>query len=238
MDFSFLKDDLTYLLWGTFPEGPPGGALLTLLLSLGSGMASAVLGLVFGVLLVLLRGPALAILTAVLGLLRAIPVLMLIFWTYFLLPLLVGVSVPGVFSVMAALSLISGAYLAHSVAAGIRGVGTGQWNAALAMGFSRWGALRHIVLPQSLQMMLPSFINQWVTLVKDSSLAYIVGVNELSFLATQVNARVMVHPMEVFLFGGAVYWVLCTLLDLASRCAARAARNPVLDRKATSPITP
>lgn len=222
MDFSFLQTDLTYLLWGTFPEGPPGGALLTVLLSAGSGAASAVLGLGLGVLLVLLRGPALHLLTATLGFLRAIPVLMLIFWTYFLLPVVFGLDVPGVFSVMAALALVSGAYLAHGVAAGIRGVDAGQWTAGLSLGFTRWGALRHLVLPQALQMMLPSFINQWVTLVKDSSLAYIVGVGELSFLAAQVNARVMVHPAEIFLFVGGIYWLACSALDLAARSAARA----------------
>jgi polar amino acid transport system permease protein len=92
----------------------------------------------------------------------------------------------------------------------------------MALGFTRWGALRHVVLPQALRMMLPSFINQWVTLVKDSSLAYIVGVPELSFLATQVNARVMVHPAEVFLCVGAVYWLLCSALDGVARRLARA----------------
>ncbi|VFR25072.1 Glutamate transport membrane-spanning protein [plant metagenome] len=221
MDFSFLRNDLSYLLWGTFPEGPPGGALLTVLLSVGGGITSALLGLLFGVLLAMLRGPALALLTTVLGFLRAIPVLMLIFWTYFMLPIVFGLDVPGVLSVMLALALVSGAYLGHGVAAGIRGVGTGQWNAAQALGFSRWGALRHVVLPQALRMMLPSFINQWVTLIKDSSLAYIVGVPELSFLATQVNARVMVRPAEIFLFVGAVYWLLCTALQLGATQLAR-----------------
>ncbi|MBK1615046.1 ABC transporter permease [Rubrivivax gelatinosus] len=222
MDFSFLQDDLGYLLWGTFPDGPPGGALLTLLLSAGSGVASALLGLGLGVLLVMLDGVALVLLSTVLGFLRAIPVLMLIFWTYFLLPIVFGLDVPGVLSVMAALALVGGAYLAHGVAAGIRGVGSEQWACGLALGFTRWGALRHIVLPQALRMMLPSFINQWVTLIKDSSLAYIVGVGELSFLATQVNARVMVHPTEVFLFVGGVYWLLCSALDWAASAAARA----------------
>jgi polar amino acid transport system permease protein len=231
MDFSFLHDDLGYLLWGTFPDGPPGGALLTLLLSAGSGVASALLGLGFGVLLVLLNGAALGAIAAVLGLLRAIPVLMLIFWTYFLLPILFDVAVPGTLSVMAALALVSGAYLAHGVAAGIRGVDAGQWAAGLALGFTRWGVLRHLVLPQALRMMLPSFINQWVTLIKDSSLAYIVGVGELSFLATQVNARVMVHPIEIFLFVGAIYWLMCSALDLAAHAIARAAESQARARQ-------
>ena len=222
MDFSFLHNDLGYLLWGTFPDGPPGGALLTLILAGSGAILSAVLGLAFGIALVMWRGPALVVLRTVLGFLRAIPVLMLIFWAYFLLPVLFGLALPGGVSVVAALALVSGAYLGHAVAAGIEAVGPGQWNAALAMGFTRWGALRHVVLPQAQSMMLPSFINQWVTLVKDSSLAYIVGVPELSFLATQVNAQLMVRPAEVFLVVGAVYWVICSVLDWGANALARA----------------
>lgn len=208
-----LVDNLPYLLWGAWPDGPLGGAALTVLLSAGSAVASAVLGLVFGVALAMGRGAAHRALVTVLGFFRAIPVLMLIFWTYFLLPIALDIDVPGVLSVMCALSLVGGAYLSHAVHAGIRGVPAGQWNAALSLGMGRWRALRHIVLPQALRMMLPSFINQWVTLVKDSSLAYIVGVAELSFVATQVNARTMVYPAELFMLVGAIYWLLCTALE-------------------------
>lgn len=214
MNFSALADDWVYLLLGTFPEGPPGGALLTLILSATSGIASALLGLVLGIALVLSRGWASQLLHGVLGFLRAIPVLMLIFWIYFLLPMLLGMDVPGTVSVVCALSLIGGAYLAHGVAAGIRAIAQGQWDAGSALGMSRWQVLRWVVLPQALSAMLPSFVNQWVTLIKDSSLAYIVGVGELSFLSTQVNARLMVHPAEVFLLVGAVYWLLCSVLNL------------------------
>ncbi|MDR2297747.1 MAG: amino acid ABC transporter permease [Comamonas sp.] len=214
MNFSALADDWVYLMLGTFPEGPPGGALLTLILSATSGIASALLGLVLGMALVVSRGWASQLLHGVLGFLRAIPVLMLIFWIYFLLPMLMGMDVPGTVSVVCALSLIGGAYLAHGVAAGIRAIAQGQWDAGAALGMSRWQVLRWVVLPQALSAMLPSFVNQWVTLIKDSSLAYIVGVGELSFLSTQVNARLMVHPAEVFLLVGAVYWLLCSALNL------------------------
>ena len=81
--------------------------------------------------------------------------------------------------------------------------------------------LRWLVLPQALTAMLPSLVNQWVTLIKDSSLAYIVGVGELSFLSTQVNARLMVNPAEVFVFVGGVYWLLCSLLHLLSWAIGR-----------------
>jgi polar amino acid transport system permease protein len=90
------------------------------------------------------------------------------------------------------------------------------------------------VLPQALRMMLPSFINQWVTLVKDSSLAYIVGVGELSFVASQVNARTMVFPAEIFMLVGAIYWLLCTGLDRLANGLARRAQRVEGERKSFS----
>lgn len=224
MNFAALADDWQYLLVGTFPEGPPGGALLTLILSSVSGLLSAVLGLLLGIALVMAQGWPAAVLRTVLGFLRAIPVLMLIFWIYFLLPVVFGVDVPGTVCVVCALSLISGAYLAHGVAAGIHSIAQGQWSAGLALGMTRWEVLRTLILPQALTVMLPSFVNQWVTLIKDSSLAYIVGVGELSFLSSQVNARLMVHPAEVFLFVGGIYWLLCSALNLLAWAVERRAR--------------
>lgn len=220
-----LWESLPYLLWGAFPQGPLGGAALTLLLSAGSGIASAVLGLAWGIGLATATGAFKTALALVLGFFRAIPVLMLIFWTYFLLPFALRVNVPGVLSVMCALSLVGGAYLAHAVHAGIRGIGAGQWAAGLSLGLTRWGTLRHVVLPQALRMMLPSFVNQWVTLVKDSSLAYIVGVGELSFVASQVNARTMIYPAEIFMLVGAIYWLMCTALDRMANLLARRAQR-------------
>ena len=86
--------------------------------------------------------------------------------------------------------------------------------------------------------MTPSFVNQWVSLVKDTSLAYIVGVGELSFVATQVNNRLMVYPVQIFLFVGFIYLVLCTVLDRvatywltrsgrAAQASVRSAAQPV-----------
>jgi polar amino acid transport system permease protein len=222
MQLAVLHDNLSYLLWGNYPDGPLGGAALTLTLSAGSAVLSAVLGLLLGILLAIGQGPWHRLLVVLLGFLRAIPVLMLIFWTYFLLPIAFGIDVPGVLSVMLALSLVGGAYLAHAVAAGIHGIGTGQWQAALSLGMPRGQVLRYIILPQALQIMLPSFVNQWVTLVKDSSLAYIVGVGELSFVAAQVNSRLMVYPAEVFLLVGLLYFILCSALE---QCALRVGRH-------------
>ena len=214
MDFSIIQDNLRYLLLGTWPDGPLGGAALTVFISLLAGIVSALLGTVLGVILAMSSGIAAALLAAVLGFFRAIPVIMLIFWSYFLLPILFDIDIPEITTVVCALALISSAYLAHAVKAGIVAIGVGQSQAGLSLGLTRWQTLGYIVLPQALRMMVPSFINQWISLIKDTSLAYIIGVGELTFLATQVNNRSMVHPTEVFLFIAGVYFALCLLLEL------------------------
>lgn len=216
MDFSIIQDNLHYLLLGTWPEGPLGGAALTIVISLLAGMLSAILGTLLGVVLAMSSGIPAALLAAVLGFFRAIPVIMLIFWSYFLLPILFGFDIPEITTVVCALALISSAYLAHAVKAGIVAIGVGQTQAGLSLGLTRWQTLGLIVLPQALRMMVPSFINQWISLIKDTSLAYIIGVGELTFLATQVNNRSMVHPTEVFLFIAGVYFILCLLLELVA----------------------
>jgi polar amino acid transport system permease protein len=226
MNPAVIIDNLGYLLIGAWPDGPIGGLALTLILSVLSGLASALLGLLLGIGLAMSAGAGRRALVLGLGFFRAIPILMLIFWSYFLLPILFGVSIPEIGTVVTALSLVGGAYLAYGVAAGIEGVGNSQWAAGLALGFGRWQVLRVIVLPQALRAMAPSFVNQWTALIKDTSLAYVIGVPELSFVAAQVNNRAMVYPAEIFLFVGAVYGALCLALDWLAAVLAQGTRRP------------
>ncbi len=230
MNPAVILDNLPYLLVGAWPDGPIGGVALTLILSVASGVASGVLGLLLGIALAMSGGHFRRALIVGLGLFRAVPIVMLIFWTYFLIPILLGVPVPEIGTVVTALSLVGGAYLSYAVAAGIEGIGPGQWQAGLALGFSRWQALRVIVLPQALRVMAPSFVNQWTSLIKDTSLAYVIGVPELSFVAAQVNNRVMVYPAEIFLFVGAVYGALCLSLDRVARRLTQPSGANVSDR--------
>ncbi len=225
MDFSVIEQNWQYLLFGAYPDGPLEGAALTLVISVLAGAASIVLGTLGGIALAMLRGFWMNLFAAVLGFFRAIPVIMLIFWTYFLLPMLLGTEIPGITTVVCALALITSAYLAHAVKAGILAIGQGQWQAGLSLGFNRWQVLWNIVLPQALRMMVPSFINQWIALIKDTSLAYIVGVAELSFLATQVNNREMVYPLEVFLFVAFIYFVMCLTIEIGANTVAKKLTN-------------
>ncbi len=214
MDYAVIADNWRYLLWGTFPDGPLAGAALTLFISLVAGLISVILSILFSVTLVMFRGFFVRVLAFVLVFFRAIPVIMLIFWIYFLLPIVFNVDIPEITTVVCALALISCSYLTYSLKAGIVATGVSQWQAGLSLGLNRWQVLCFVVLPQALRMMVPSFINQWISLIKDTSLAYIVGVNELTFLATQVNNRSMIYPGEVFSFVALIYFIFCLMLDL------------------------
>lgn len=230
---------LRYLLLGSFPNGPLGGAALTVVLSVASALLSAAVGLAGGVALSLTRGGARLLLIGIVAFFRAIPVLMLIFWTFFLMPILLHIDVPGLAAVVCALSLIGGAYLSHAVHAGIVSVGAGQQQAALSLGLTRWQALRYVVLPQAARIMMPSFVNQWVSLVKDTSLAYIVGVPEFTFLANQVNSRLMIYPAQIFVFVGIVYLLLCSALQwFAYRVLLRAPSTRATTPQDEKQVTP
>lgn len=214
MSYHLVADNLGYFLFGAFfDDGPPGGLLLTLWMSLLACLLASLLGLVGGITLAMGHPALRRVLEALIAVLRGIPVIMMIFWCYFLLPILFGLNVPGTATVVTALAVINGAYLSQSVAAGLGAIDRGQWDAGHALGFTRWQVLRHVILPQGLRIMLPSFINQWVTLIKDTSLAFIVGVPELTMVAGQVNNREQVYPLQIFLFVALVYFVICAGLD-------------------------
>lgn len=212
-----ILENWDYLLWGNVHAGEPGGLLLTLMISIVAGISASCLGLVVGISLVLASQRVRKIVMTVVMVLRAIPVLMLIFWVYFLLPIFFGVNLPGVLTVIIALTIISAAYLSQTVLAGIEAIHREQWSAALSLGLTYRQTLREIILPQALRVMLPSFVNQWITLVKDSSLAYIVGVAELTFVATQVNNREQIYPLEIFLCLAFGYFVICSSIAYLGR---------------------
>lgn len=221
MDFSVISDNIVYLLIGRYPHGPIGGLALTLYLALVSGALSCVGGIALGLLslspLKLVRYPVLAFIQVM----RGVPLLMVIFWMYFLLPVAFDRPVPENWTVIAALTVFTSAYLSHIVRAGIAAIPSGQREAAISTGLSANQVMLYVILPQALRNMIPSFVNQLVSLIKDTSLAFIIGVSELTHIATQVNNRTLVHPAEIFLFVAAVYFVICYALTAYSRYLER-----------------
>jgi polar amino acid transport system permease protein len=216
-----------YFLVGQYPEGPLGGLALTLLLAALALLLAMPLGLMLGVARLsvwpALRWPV----TAMVFVLRGTPLLMVIFWAYFFLPTLTGVATGQFSTMLIALVVFDGAYLAEIVRAGILAVGKNQMEAARSMGLSHFQALRWVVLPQALRHMLPSFVNQFVSTIKETSLGYIIGLSEVSFIATQVNNQVFTKPAQVYLILGLTYFVLCFGLSrLAYGVEARSRRRP------------
>lgn len=216
-DFAVIADNLTYFLMGRYPNGPVGGVLLTLWLAFASIILSSMGGLFLGLSSLSQRKMISVPSELVIQTLRGVPLLMVIFWMYFLMPALFGKGFPETGTVIAALSLFTSAYMSQIVRAGIQSVPNGQWEAGRSSGLTDHQVMFYIVLPQALRNMIPSFVNQFVSLIKDTSLAFIVGVSELSHVATQINNRTLTSPTEIFLFIAVVYFIMCYLFTSLSR---------------------
>nr|WP_321270005.1 amino acid ABC transporter permease [uncultured Tolumonas sp.] len=211
-NWAVIADNLTYLLIGKVAEGQAGGLLLTVIISLESVLVALILGSVLALISWFSPLWLQRFITVVTDLIRGIPLLLLIFWFYFLLPMLLGNGAPDTLSVVAALGIFSAVTVMHIILSGLNALPHGQNEAARASGFSALQTLRWVLLPQVLPMMLPSLVNLFVALIKDTSLAFIVSVPELTLLTNQVNNRTMVYPMELFLLAGFLYFLLCTSL--------------------------
>ena len=152
---------------------------------------------------------------------RGMPLLMVIFWMFFLLPAMLGGGMTAAWTIIVALTLFTSAYMSEIVRAGITGIPKGQMEAAISTGLSHGQAMFYIILPQALRNMIPSFVNQFVSMIKDTSLAFIVGVTELTQIATQINNRTMLYPTEIFLFIAVIYFIICFAFTELSRWLER-----------------
>lgn len=204
-----IQAEWLYFLIGQYPNGPLGGLALTILLASLGLLLSIPLGLLFGLARVssfsLIRKP----ITFFVSIVRGLPLLMVIFWGYFFLPSVTGVKTEQFTTMLIALVIFDAAYLAEIVKSGILAVPKGQVEAGRSLGLSYFQNLRFIILPQSLKFMLPSLVNQFVATIKETSLGYVIGLSEISFIATQINNRVFTKPIEVYFILGLTYFVLC-----------------------------
>jgi len=212
-DFAIIADNWQYLLIGRSADGEIGGLLLTLLMSLVAGFIALVSGVATAVLAWRFQGWSRRLLFSVAELIRSIPLILVIFWLYFLLPRWLGRDVSGVTTVILAIAWFSAASVMHATLAGIEALPSGQTEAGIASGMSYWQVLRYILLPQAVPNLIPSYIGLFVGLIKDTSLALVVNVPELTTVANQVNSRTQIYPAEIFLLIGAIYFVICTLLS-------------------------
>lgn len=106
------------------------------------------------------------------------------------------------------LAVFEGAYITEIVRAGIQAIGKGQWEAARAIGLSRFFVLRDVIMPQALKTILPPLAGQFITLVKDSSIVSLISVQELTFL-TQDVSNTTTHFFEAWMITAALYFMMC-----------------------------
>jgi polar amino acid transport system permease protein len=183
------------------------GVLVTLALSVASGVTSLVSGFVVAILR--LYGPRWLRPVVVLytDSMRAIPVLVVLVWTFFALPIVADVTLPPFWAALAGLTVHLAAYAAEIMRAGIESVRPGQTRAALALGMSRPAILRRVVLPQALVRMLPAFGSLLSVTIKDTAIASVIAVPEL-MRQSETLAGQSFQPIEVYTFAMLVYFVL------------------------------
>ena len=188
------------------------GARTTLYLTLISGA----IGLVLGVVAALARTSGNALLRTISGayiwIIRGTPLLVQILFMYFALPVLVpGLNLPDFAAAVIALALNVGAYNAEAVRAGLNAVPRGQTEAARALGLPRSRVFLDVVFPQAFKISLPPLVSTFVALLKDSSLAYAIGVVELTNVGNRIQSATF-QPVETLITVGVTYLVLTTLV--------------------------
>ena len=212
-----IHDNWLLLLIGQYPNGPVGGLAATLLLAVIGLILAFPCALALAIARVSPFRPVALIATALINIVRGTPFLMVIFWSYFALPLLIGIPISGFWTLIGALVLYESAYLAEVIRSGIQALPKGQTEAARSLGFGYFRTMFTIILPQALYNSLPSLLSQFVSLIKETSLGYVISVNEFTFAAVQVNNELLTRPIEVFSILAITYFLLCFTLTSAAR---------------------
>jgi polar amino acid transport system permease protein len=147
---------------------------------------------------------------------RDTPVLVQLFWFYYVLPILLGVQISAFGAALTGLTLHSAAYLGEVYRAGIQAVPSGHVEAAKVLGLKPSQTFVRIVLPQAFRTIMPPLVNNFVDLIKLSSLASVFAVGEITRKATELSAATF-RPLEIFTFIAVIYFFICWPLSLAMR---------------------
>lgn len=219
LDLGVITENWRFLLLqGLFGIGAFGGGTVAL------AVPTIVLGFLLGTVVALgrlsvrpwLHYPA----SLYVQLIRGVPLVMVVFWFWFFIPIATGVSLPQFWVALVAFVVFEAAYFGEIIRAGIQSVPRGQVEAAEATGLRYGTTMRRVILPQAIRNMLPSLVTQFIILVKDTSLASIIGYMDLTKAAQTVNQR-EIRPFELYLFIAVVYWVLTYSMSLGSRALER-----------------
>ena len=200
------------------------GAQYTLLLT----AAGLVIGFVLGLLTAVARAygpvPLRAVAISYVELFRGTPLLVQLFLIYYGLPSL-GITFERLHAAIIALSLNSGAYQAEYIRGSLLAIGQGQMMAARAIGMSRWAAIVNIILPQALRLVIPSWANEPISLLKSNAIVFLIAVPELMTKAKAIAVKTY-DPIGAYVAVAIVYLVLVFILDYGLKWLERLARIP------------
>jgi His/Glu/Gln/Arg/opine family amino acid ABC transporter permease subunit len=196
--------------WSVVWQNAPAlaeGTLLTIVLT----VVTMLIAVPAGVVLAMMRLSGLRLLsgasTAYVEFFRNLPLILVVYWAYYVMPVAVGVQLTGFTTGLVALCLNVSAYNSETFRAGIGSIRKGQTEAALALGLSRWQVMREIVLPQAARRVLPVLASTWVSLFKDTSLVSVIAVGELAYTAMRIRSQTF-RVLEMLTAMAAIYWAL------------------------------
>jgi glutamate/aspartate transport system permease protein len=177
-------------------------------------------GIAFGALLALMRLSPRKLVNMPAGFyvnfFRSMPLILIIFWFYFMVPLLIGRPIGSFYSVLIAFSLFEAAYYCEIIRAGIMSVPSGQAYAGQSIGLTPTQNALYIILPQAFRNMLPELVGRGIVLFQDTSLVYVVGLRDFlttaALVATNEN-----RPVEMYTFTAVVYLIICLTTSLWGR---------------------
>ncbi len=183
------------------------GVLVTLAFTFGTILLGLIFGLAAGMLRLSKSWWINAPLVALIEVFRCMPLLVLMVWFYYALPVVLNVQIPATLAATIVLSLYTGAFFAEIFRGGIVSIEAGQWDAARALGLSRWQMMRQVILPQAISRMLPPFINQSIIHLKNTSLVSTIAVPDLLYQAQAITADTY-RPLETYTAVAVIYFVL------------------------------
>ena len=157
--------------------------------------------------------------TSFIEIFRNTPFIIQVFMFFYVLPFY-GLYLPAEYVGMVALALFGSAYFAEVIRGGINAVPNGQLESARATGMSDWKAMRYIILPQTLPIILPTMTNQTLSLVKESAVLSTITVSELTMAAIKVQGETF-RPFEAFIMIALMYWALNETIAIIMRRVER-----------------
>jgi polar amino acid transport system permease protein len=195
--------------------------VVTLELTIVSGLIGVVLGLLAALGKVSRLLPVRWLASFYIWVIRGTPLLVQVLFVFFALPVLVpALQMSDFASAAVALAINVGAYNAEAIRSGLLAVPRGQVEAARSLGLSRWYTFRDVVFPQAFKVALPPLVNNLVALLKDSSLAYAIGVVELTNVGNRIGAATF-QPLPILVTTATIYLVLTTVLTQISGAVER-----------------